>query len=80
MALKIAYRRTVQAKPYESITLEVERTYDDTDKDINSFFDEKVSELEALVDGELERRTEELNRKEKELEYENMNGIDIEDC
>lgn len=50
--MEITYRRTVQVREYESITIEVKETTDD--------FEGTVSTLEGMVDAELESQKQRL--------------------
>lgn len=50
--MEITYRRTVQVREYESITIEVKETTDD--------FEGTVSTLEDMVDAELESQKQRL--------------------
>ena len=75
MGLEITYKRVIQPRPFESVSLEVKRCFDDTDsdgflkQDITKIFKEKATELEKLVDDELNRHANELYKSESQRDF-----------
>ena len=75
MGLEITYKRVIQPRPFESVSLEVKRCFDDTDSDgfikkkKKKTFKEKAKELEKMVDDELNRHANELYKSESQREF-----------
>lgn len=59
--MEITYRRTIQVKEYESITIEAKT-------DITDYHRELI-ELEGFVDAEIEEHRERLRKRDKAAEF-----------
>lgn len=64
--MRVSYRRTVPIRDFETITLELEKTFDDTDMDA---YPEKLEMIMRAVDAQAERQQSLLKAKERKAKF-----------